>query len=298
MHSIVLIASFALIQISAPAADSAGLIEDVRALASARTNEARFDALTAMLRARNLTFAVESFTLPKPIRDESRTEGRNVVVTIGEGPEEIVVGAHYDAERLQDGTLSQGAVDNGASSVILVRVAEALRQRPPSMRVKVVWFDMEELGLLGSTNYLNSHAANPTAGMLNFDVNGYGDTVLFGPHQPRNQGLRDAVAQTCVEQRRECVSFPQMPPGDDRSFSKADIPTVSIAVLPALEVHQLWLVMNAKESGLAQGYLPAILRTIHTAEDTAAKLSPDTMMQMIELATSLVRKVATLPRRP
>ena len=166
------------------------------------------------------------------------------------------------------------------------------------MRVKVVWFDMEELGLLGSTNYLNSHAANPTAGMLNFDVNGYGDTVLFGPHQPRNQGLRDAVAQTCVEQRRECVSFPQMPPGDDRSFSKADIPTVSIAVLPALEVHQLWLVMNAKESGLAQGYLPAILRTIHTAEDTAAKLSPDTMMQMIELATSLVRKVATLPRRP
>ena len=56
--------------------------------------------------------------------------------------------------------------------------------------------------------------------------------------------------------------------------------------------------MNAKESGLAQGYLPAILRTIHTAEDTAAKLSPDTMMQMIELATSLVRKVATLPRRP
>ena len=59
---------------------------------------------------------------------------------------EIVVGARYDAERLQDGTLSQGAVDDGASrSVILVRVAEALRQRPPSMRVKVVWFDMEEV---------------------------------------------------------------------------------------------------------------------------------------------------------
>ena len=46
-----------------------GAGKDVRALASARTNEARFDALTAMLRARNLTFAVESFTIPKPIRE-------------------------------------------------------------------------------------------------------------------------------------------------------------------------------------------------------------------------------------
>jgi len=32
----------------------------------------------------------------------------------------IVVGAHYDAVRLSDGTLSRGAVDNAASSVILV----------------------------------------------------------------------------------------------------------------------------------------------------------------------------------
>jgi len=292
MSALAALVSLALLQTVAPAANVAGLAEDALTLASARTNEARFDALTALLRARNLAFTVEPFTIAKPVGAEPRTEGRNVVVTIGDGPEEIVVGAHYDAARLQDGSLSQGAVDNAASSVILVRLAETLGQKPPAARVRVVWFDMEELGLLGSARYVESHGSARPAAMLNFDINGYGDTVLFGPRLPRNQAVRDALMRSCLEHGRECLSFPQMPPGDDRSFSKADVPAISVAVLPALEAHQVWLLMNAKESGLAQGFMPAVLRTIHTADDTAAKLQPETMAQMIQLAASLVHAVA------
>jgi acetylornithine deacetylase/succinyl-diaminopimelate desuccinylase-like protein len=96
-------------------------------VSAAETNEDRFNVLTAMLRARNLTFAVQPFTLDKPLRREPRTDGRNVIVTMGSGAESIVVGAHYDAVRLPDGTLSRGAVDNAASSVMLVHLAEALR---------------------------------------------------------------------------------------------------------------------------------------------------------------------------
>ena len=297
---VALIAGVALFQANAPASNAAGLIEDARTLSSAQTNEARFDALTALLRARNFTFAVESFTIAKPVGTEPRTEGRNVVVTIGDGAEEILVGAHYDAARLPDGTLSQGAVDNAASSVILVRVAEALLvQKSPPMRVEVVWFDMEELWLLGSDKYRERHGSDPIAAMLNFDVNGYGDTVLFGPDQARGQGLRGGPGSDLSRTTAELCVAPAMPPGDDRSFSKADIPTVSIAVvLPAVEAHQVWLLMNAKESGLTQGFLPAILRTIHSAEDTPAKLDLETMTQAIHFATSLVHGVAARPKGP
>ena len=282
-----------------PPPASADLVEDVRRLAAAQTNEARFEALAAMLRERNLTFTVEPFTIEKAIGKEPRTEGRNVVVTIGDGADQIVVGAHYDAARLTTGALSQGAVDNGASSVILVRVADALRRSAPLLRVKVVWFDMEELGLLGSARYIDAHRSDRIVGMINFDVNGYGDTVIFGP-TPRadSQGLHDALLQTCVEQRRDCVVFPQIPPGDDRSFSGAKIPALSVAVLPALEAHQLWLLMNAKGSGLAQGFVPPILRTIHTPEDAPAKLDAETMAGMVRLATSLVGRVAAGEQRP
>lgn len=275
-------------------------LTDVRLMAAAETNEDRFNALTAMLRARNLTYSVQRFTLDKPIRREPRTEGRNVIVTIGTGAESIVVGAHYDAVRLSDGTLSHGAVDNAASSVILVRLAEALRADDLPRQVKMIWFDMEELGLIGSRRYIQAYRTDQLIAMLNFDVNGYGGTVLYGPSEHgENRRLRRSLMSVCAAEDRSCVAMPQMPPGDDRSFVSARIPTLSIATLPAIEAHQLWLMMNAQQdSGLAQGHTPAILRTIHTHEDTPAHVDGDTMGRMLRFAHTLVREVARSPAKP
>ena len=280
--------------VPATAPQAASLVEDVRRMTAAKTNEARFDALTTMLRSRGVTFAVEPFTIEKPLGRETRTEGRNIVVTLGQGPDEVVIGAHYDAARLTDGSLSRGAVDNAASSVMLIRLAEALRAETLPIRVRVVWFDMEELGLIGSAHYVKQHASDRIVAMLNFDINAYGNTILFGPAElPENAALRRTFMQTCATEDVACVGFAQMPPGDDRSFVKAGIPTISVAILPPVEVHQLWLMMNAgANSGLAQGTSPSILRTIHTAEDTPEKVSEETIVRMQRFALSLVRSVA------
>ena len=294
MNTVVVLAFIAALQ-AAPAAvpQASGLVEDAGRLTAATTNEARFDALTSMLRNRGLTFAVEPFTIEKPIGREPRTEGRNVVVTVGEGTEVIVIGAHYDAVRLADGSLGRGAVDNAASSVMLVRVAEALRTEKLAVRVRIVWFDMEELGLVGSAQYLKQHASERFAAMLNFDINVYGDTILYGPGVSENAALRRTFVETCAAEDVACVGFAQMPPGDDRSFVKAGIPTISVGIVPAVEAHQLWLMMNAgPNSGLAQGVAPPILKTIHTPDDTPDKLSEETMSRMQRFALSLVRSVA------
>lgn len=277
----------------APAVDTSDLAADVRRLAEAATNEARFDAVVAMLKARNLPFTVEPFSIDKPLGREPRTAGRNIVVTLGQGGEDLVIGAHYDAARLPDGSLSRGAVDNAASSVVLVRLAEALRSPAPSRRVRIVWFDMEELGLIGSARYLEAHAGDPIAAMLNFDINAYGDTVLFGPStRPDNAAVRRAVVETCAAEGVPCVGLPQMPPGDDRPFVAAGVPAISLARLPAVEAHQVWLLMNAgAESGLAKGTAPPIFRTIHTADDTLEKVREEAMAATLRFAVSLVRKL-------
>ena len=54
-----------------------------------------------------------------------------------------MVGAHYDVARLADGTVVGGAVDNGAASVVLTKVAETLKRHELSHRVRVVLFDLE-----------------------------------------------------------------------------------------------------------------------------------------------------------
>ena len=279
--------------LATPAVQPETLVDDVRKLESADSNEARFDALTAILRARNIAFEVQPFTIEKAMGKEPRTEGRNVVASFGTCPEELVVGAHFDAARLADGSLSRGAVDNAASSIILVRLAEALAAEKLPLRVRVVWFDMEELGLIGSRQYVKQGGAR-IVGMLNFDINAYGDTILFGPSEREdNLALRRSLLQTCAAQDIGCVRFAQMPPGDDRSFVAAGIPALSIGMLPALEAHQLWLMMNGgASSGLAQGMAPDIIKTIHTSGDTSAKVNGEAMARAVRFVRALVMAAA------
>jgi hypothetical protein len=279
---------------AAPAAAPIDYLADVRRLAASTSNDERFDVLTALLREHNLPFAVEEFRLDKPDPRDGRLRGRNVVVTLGAGAEDIVVGAHYDAVRLKEGMLSQGAVDNGASSVMLVHLAAALRGERLGARVRLVWFDMEESGLVGSRRYVEAHAGDRIRAMLNYDINAYGETVLFGEAPGgENAALRQAMLDTCAVERIDCLRFQEIPNSDDRSFGRAGIPTLSVAMLPAAEAHQLWLMLNApKESGLAPGFAPAIFRTIHTAGDVVEKVDGASMARVQQLALALVRRLA------
>ena len=257
------------------------------------TNEARFDVLTAMLAERQIPFAVEPFTI-QPRKAEPRTQGRNVVVTIAGRSPEIVVGAHYDAARLGDGTLSKGAVDNAASTVVLVRVAETLSKMRLRTQTRVVFFDMEELGLLGSAEFVRAHRDRSMRVMVNFDVNAFGDLVMVGPRSASNGATLQRVRAVCVEVAAECVEFPRMPPSDDMSFHAGKIPAVSIATVPAVQGHELWLLLNGgKAAGLQPGFTPQILSTIHTPADRSELVDRNALIRTYRIAVSLL---ATLDR--
>ena len=271
------------------------MLDDVRRLANQTTNEGRTEALLDLVRKRNIPVTVESFTIDKPRGSEPRTEGRNLVATFGDGARHIVVGAHYDAARLPDRSLSKGAVDNAASSAILIRLADALMRQKPAARVSIVWFDMEELGLIGSARYVEARKSNPPAAMINLDINASGDTVIWGGRRsPGNAANRRALVETCAARDQVCVEFPQMPPGDDRSFAAAGIPELSLALVPAIEAHQLWLVMTAgKASGLAPDAIPETLKVIHTAADTAEKVDEAAMTRVLEFTQALLQRIAS-----
>jgi hypothetical protein len=301
MRALMLLAGLALPQAADAQSPNDALVADVRTLSAAADNDARFEALTALLKAQNLPFTVETFTLDKPpaadpkATPDPRTRGRNVVVRLGEGPDTVVVGAHYDAKWLSPTAISEGAVDNAASSVMLVHAAAALKTTRLGARVTFVWFDMEESGLIGSARYVEAHAGDRIKAMLNYDINGYGDTVLFGPPQggadPR---LGRTMLETCAAESITCLRFDGMPPGDDRSFGARRIPTLSIAILPATEAHQLWLMLHAKSAGLEKGFAPPIFTTIHTPGDVPAKLDGAAMATAGRLAQALIRRVSEL----
>ncbi|GAA0870570.1 hypothetical protein GCM10009116_24070 [Brevundimonas basaltis] len=298
-----LAAAAALLAVAAPAAAQD---IDLRAQVAAYvqpSNEARTEVLVDQLRAAGFDPVVETFAGGN--RQTGEMEGRNVVVTLGDDPREILLTAHYDAVRLRDGTMSHGVVDNAASVVGVIEAAKMLRGKNLNHRVRVILFDQEELGLIGARKWIEAHGLANVAAVVNADVAGYGDTMMYGLNNgPQSAGVVRAVREVCAERAMHCVGFPVYPPSDDRAFSGAGlgeagqagstdrVPTVSLGFQDHIGAHQMWLAFNGGESnGLAEGFVPRVFQLIHSADDTMERIDPATVKTAGEVYAALVERL-------
>ena len=191
--------------------------------------------------------------------------------------------AHYDVVRLRDGSVSAGAVDNGAASVVLTRVAETLRQHDLNHRIRVVLFDLEEIGLIGSGAYVRNVDKDRIAAMVNVDVIADDGVLMYGPTSHEgNEAVYRSLGLVCARSTITCLDFPQYPPSDDRPFQAArKSRTSSLAMIGAISAHEFWLFLNARgKSGLRPGFLPDLLEVIHTSEDTMERVSSTAMTRV------------------
>lgn len=299
-----LAAAAALLAVAAPVAVAQEV--DLRAQVAAYvqpSNEARTQVVVDQLRAAGFQPVVETFAGGNQRTGEM--QGRNVVAVIGDGPREILLTAHYDAVVLRDGTLSQGVVDNAASVVGVIEAAKILRDRNLDHRVRIILFDQEELGLIGARKWIEAHGLDNVAAVVNSDVAGYGDTLMYGLNNgPQSAGVVRAVREVCAERAMNCVGYPVYPPSDDRAFSGAGlgeageagsadrVPTVSLGFQDHVGAHQMWLAFNGgEENGLAEGFVPQVFRLIHSADDTMERIDPATVRTAGETYAAVVEKL-------
>ncbi|HTY64908.1 MAG TPA: M28 family peptidase [Acidobacteriota bacterium] len=237
------------------------------------SNPARLGVLQKMLEERGIPYELQAFDSHRS--PHGRTKGTNMIVTFGKGPQEILLGAHYDALELPGGRMVDGMIDNGAAAFILVRVAEALKSRDLHHRVRIVFFDMEEIGLVGSQAYVTAHKPEIEAAII-LDIAGFGDAVGYGFGRAKETvQIQKALLMACADQLLTCVDSPNYPTSDDRSFQKADIPVVSISFSPRLAAIQAWLMLNGGEnSGMKRDFVPPVFNIIHTSEDNLGKIEP------------------------
>ncbi|HYC97697.1 M28 family metallopeptidase [Brevundimonas sp.] len=294
-------AAAALLAVAAPvAAQEVDLRAQVAAYVQP-TNEARTRVVVDQLRAAGFDPVVETFAGGN--RQTGAMEGRNVVVTIGDGPREILLTAHYDAVVLRDGSMSQGVVDNAASVVGVIEAAKILRSKALNHRVRIILFDQEELGLIGARKWIAAHGLADVAAVVNSDVAGYGDTMMYGLNNgPQSAGVVRAVREVCAERAMHCVGYPVYPPSDDRAFSGAGlggetaaaavVPTVSLGFQDHVGAHQMWLAFNGGETnGLAEGFVPRVFQLIHSADDTMEHIDPATVKTAGEVYAAVVARL-------
>lgn len=163
------------------------------------------------------------FAQPAP---KAEVEVQNIIVRPVEiaGPK-LVIGAHYDAF-----PGSPGANDNASGMAVLLALAQELSRSGCDKAVEVVFFDAEESGRAGSIAYLAECSSEEVAGMVNLDVCGYGDTLCVRcmKKTPLLRNFTDKARLRRFDGEEVCY----LPDSDDKTFTKAHIPALSVAVLP------------------------------------------------------------------
>lgn len=164
--------------------DGQRVFDDVRTLSTQHLDDSHLDcaALNSKLdtwcnlsnsRSRALVMArLTSLGLQVELESsDSHPPTTNVVAELRgtSKPDEVVmIAAHFDA-------FYSGADDNSSGVAAMLEVARLLANRPLARTVRFTGFDLEELGLVGSTRHVATRA-HPKASLV-FDCIGYSDTT-------------------------------------------------------------------------------------------------------------------------
>lgn len=170
------------------------------------------------------------------VRVESRTHESRNVVAVKPGPPgdaQVVLGGHYDTV---PGT--PGANDNGSGTATLLTVARAVADVSYPFTVRFMLFGSEELGLLGSSDYvrgLSEDERAATLAMLNFDALGTGDTLgILGNSELATTALSIGRELGISTQRRFNLANAS---SDHAPFVEAGISTVFLLADDISRIH-------------------------------------------------------------
>lgn len=197
----------------------------------------------------------------------------------------IVVGSHYDTKQISHFV---GANDGASSTGTLIAMIEALKNNPPPVTVRFVFFDGEECffqygdgdGLHGSKRYakqlLERGEVKKCRAMILLDMIGDKDLCLTLPLDTPPT-LADAVKQCAASlDGADKVRFWHSAVLDDHvPFQDLGIPSVNLIDFEFGPHNIYW----------------------HTTEDTIEKLSPESMRFVGNLAMRLIWKIAANPQK-
>lgn len=163
--------------------------------------------------------------------DQSRSErtAYNIVATIGEAKLDqniTYLTAHYDTV-----ANSHGSSDNGAGTVVILKVAQYFAQKNPARVLKVVFCSGEEMGLLGSSAYVAQHLEEikeKGSFVVNVDVAGdfFGNDLMMVIGSNDLKGYLSGISKEagyCFDDKVAIYSSDAMP------FAVYEIPSVNLA---------------------------------------------------------------------
>lgn len=199
----------------------------------------------------------------------------------------LAVGAHYDhlgkgeignslAEKADLSKVHHGADDNASGTAAVLALAEAMASQPRTRNLLLQFWSGEELGLVGSSAYVNAPAVplDQLAAYINFDMVG---RMQDNKLTVQATGSSPVWARV-IEQANVAAGFDlqmqQDPnqPTDVSSFNQAGIPSLNFF------------------TGTHADY--------HKPTDTADKINYEDLDRIVDMAVAVVKRVGDTPEAP
>jgi aminopeptidase S len=200
------------------------------------------------------------------------------------GAKTLMLGAHYD--RFSKG---KGAVDNASGVAAVLELLAAFKSKPPAnLALAAAFFDLEEVGLLGSKAYVSvrSQRRDLPAFYLNFDVFAYGDTLWV---KSKTESLSSAAAvRTAAGQHKFALTIEeQAPPGDDQVFYEAGVETLGLALVSQIELEGIHRAVRGEEVASR----PSLMKIVHTEDDVPEKVKGEEVARALRVVETAIRAI-------
>ncbi len=162
-------------------------------------------------------------------QERSERKAYNIVATLGENKFDdniTYLTAHYDTV-----AQSHGSSDNGAGTVVILKAAQYFAENNPARTLKVIFCSGEEMGLLGSSAYVQSNleeVKSNGAFVVNVDVAG----DYFGSDAMMVIGTSDTkgyLAGISMEKGFLFNSSINIYSSDAMPFAVYEVPSVNLA---------------------------------------------------------------------
>lgn len=227
--------------------------------------------ITGTLEGYGLSPDRRNFTALTPHPDMKRVPMANITVDFpAASGKTVIIGGHFDGKIIDHGVF-QGANDGGSSTGLLLEMARCLKEHPPTVPVRIAFFDGEEAllewsdsdSLYGSkrmaAELMEGNAHREIAAMVNVDM--IGDARLRIFRETMSTRWVFAALERSADRLGygELMNGPRAAVEDDHvPFLRIGIPSANLIDLqfgPGFDSNDYW----------------------HTDRDTVDKLSPDSI---------------------
>jgi hypothetical protein len=199
----------------------------------------------------------------------------------------VAVGAHYDhlgrgengnslADKSDTGKIHHGADDNASGTAAVLGVGETLAGQPRQRNVLMQFWSGEEIGLIGSTAYMNAPPlpVDQLAAYINFDMVGrMQDNKLTVQATGTSPAWSRLIEQANVAAGFDlAVQTDPYQPTDVASFNQAGVPCLNLFTGTHVDYHR--------------------------PSDTAEKIVYDDLDRIVAFAAAIVRRISDAADAP